>query len=84
MLPRLPRLESRCKAVFLLSTGDLNRSQNSLVEACCLLLASSTSVLLAQSRGTELARDSKPKSGETTEQGEGGGKCPWQARAATS
>ena len=68
MLPRLPRLESRCRAVFLLSTGDLNRSQNSLVEA----LLASTSVLLAHSRGTELARDSIPKSGETTEE-EGGG-----------
>ena len=55
MLLRLPRLESLCSAVFLrATTGDFNLSQNSLVGA---VLASWTSVVLAHSRGTEMARD---------------------------
>ena len=80
MLPRLPRLESLCKAVFRLSTGDLNLSQNSSVPT---LVERGMSVELTASLGTELARDSGPKSGEVALGGRAGGKCPRWARAAT-
>ena len=80
MLPRLPRLESLCRAVFRLSTGDLNLSQNSSVPT---LVERGMSVELTASLGTELARDSGPKSGEVALGGRAGGKCPRWARAAT-